>query len=86
MAATMIPDDDLLASADVVTVWVASPDAPTDMWSLAEALTWVMHQQGRARMTLFRPPGDGLSAAWVDFAQIARLASALGIAPLSDAA
>lgn len=86
MAATTIPDADLLASADVVTVWVASPDAPTDMWSMSEAIAWLMQQPTRARISLFRPPGDGLCAAWVDFAQIERLAFALGIEPAADAA
>lgn len=82
----MIPDDVLLATADLVTVWVASPDAPTDMWSMSKAIAWVMQQPNRARMSLFRPPGDGLSAAWVELAQIERLAFALGIEAVSDAA
>lgn len=86
MAATMIPDDDLLAAADVVTVWVASPDAPTDMWSMSEAIAWVMDQPNRARLSLFRPPGDGLRAAWVEFEQIERLAFSLVREPTSDAA
>lgn len=86
MAATMIPDDELIATADVVTVWVASPDAPTDMWSISEAIAWVMQQPTRARISLFRPPGEGVRAAWVDFAQIERLAFALGIEPAADAA
>lgn len=86
MAATMIPDDELLASADIVTVWVVSPDAPSDMWSMFEAITWVMRQPKRSRLSLFRPPGDGIGAAWVEFAQIERLAFALGVEPAADAA
>nr|WP_281719642.1 hypothetical protein [Nitrosomonas nitrosa] len=86
MAATMIPDAELIAKADVVTVWVASPDAPTDMWSLSEAMAWVMRQPNRARISLFRPPGEGLRAAWVEFAQIERLAFSLAAEPSSDAA
>ena len=86
MAATMIPDDELLAVADFVAVWVASPEAPTDMWSLTEAIGWVMREPNRSRVTLFRPPGDGLRAAWVEFAQIERLAFTLGVEPVSDAA
>jgi hypothetical protein len=86
MAATMIPDHDLLASADIVTVWVASSDAPTDMWSMAEAIAWVMRQPDRSRLSLFRPPGAGVRAAWVKHDQLQRLASALHIEPASNAA
>ncbi len=86
MGAPMIPDDALLAAADTVTVWVAARDAPTDMWSLREAVTWVMRQPGRARMKLFRPPGGGVRAAWIEFAQIERLASGLGDVRVSSAA
>lgn len=82
----MIPDHVLLDDADVVTVWVAKHEAPTDMWSLAEAIAWVMSQPTRETITLFRPPGGGVRAAWVEFAQIERLAFALGIEPLSTAA
>jgi hypothetical protein len=77
MATTTIPDEELLAVADVVTVWVATPDAPSDMWSLGEAVAWVMRQPNRATMTLFRPPGDGVCAAWLKFDQIERLALVL---------
>jgi len=56
MTATMIPDDELLATADIVTVWVATQDAPTDFWSLAEAIARVMRQAEREKITLFRPP------------------------------
>lgn len=75
----MIPDDDLLAAADIVTVWVSTPDAPTDIWSLAEAIAWVVGQPDACRITLFRPPGGGVRAAWVDYAQIERLAGVLGL-------
>jgi hypothetical protein len=86
MAATMIPDDDLISAADVVTVWVASPEAPTDMWSLTEAVTWVMRQPDRTKLSLFRAPGAGLRAAWVEFEQIERLAFALVADPAASAA
>lgn len=86
MAATVIPDGDLLAQADFVTVWVASPDAPTDVWSLSEAISWAMSQPSPTRLTLFRPPGNGVRAAWVDAEQIERLAFALGVEPVSSAA
>lgn len=82
----MIPDHELLDDADTVTVWVAKHEAPTDMWSLSEAITWVMSQPNRDRITLFRPPGGGVKAAWVEFQQIERLAFALGIEPVSTAA
>lgn len=82
----MIPDADLIAAADVVTVWVASPEAPTDMWSLTEAIGWVMQQPHPQRLSLFRAPGEGVRAAWVSFDQIERLAFALGIDPISSAA
>lgn len=83
---TMISDHDLLASADVVTVWVASADAPTDMWSMSEAIAWVMSQPRPGGMTLFRPPGNGTRAAWVEFDQIERLAFALDVMPVAPAA
>jgi len=86
MTATIIPDSELLDAADQVTVWVAKHDAPTDMWSLGEAIAWVMTQPGRESITLFRPPGGGVRAAWIEFAQIERLAFALGIEPISSAA
>lgn len=82
----MIPDHELIDEAADVTVWVAKHDAPTDMWSLQEAITWVMRQEDRERITLFRPPGGGVRAAWVEFAQIERLAFALGIENVASAA
>ncbi len=82
----MIPDHELLDAADDVTVWVAKHEAPTDMWSLQEAITWLMRQPNRETITLFRPPGGGVRAAWVEFPQIERLAFALGIDPVASAA
>ncbi len=82
----MIPDHELIDCADDVTIWVAKHDAPTDMWALSEAVAWVMRQPDRERITLFRPPGGGVRAAWVEFAQIERIAFALGIQPVSTAA
>jgi len=85
MSTTMIRDEDLLAVADDVTVWVATPDAPTDCWSLREAVSWVMAREERANVTLFRPPGSHMRAAWVRPEQIQRLAECLRRAD-SDAA
>jgi hypothetical protein len=85
MSTTMIRDEDLLAVADDVTVWVATPDAPTDCWSLREAVAWVMSRDERASVTLFRPPGEDMRAAWVKAEQIQRLAELLRAAD-SDAA
>lgn len=82
----MIPDHELLDDADAVTIWVAKHEAPTDMWSLADAIGWVMTQPNRETITLFRPPGGGVKAAWVEFPQIERLAFALGIKAISSAA
>lgn len=86
MAATMIPDHVLLATADTITIWVATPEAPTDVWSLSDAIGWIMGQPNRARLSLFRPPGDGMCAAWVEIAQIERIAFALGLNSAADAA
>lgn len=86
MAATMIPDEELLRTAETITVWVASPNAPTDIWSLSQAIAWVMQANPTQRLSLFRPPGEGQSAAWVEATQIERLAQALGIEPHADAA
>jgi hypothetical protein len=77
MAITVIPDDELLAVADVVTIWVATPDAPTDMWSLTDAIVWVMGRKDRERISLFRPPDKNVRAAWVTPEQIERLALSL---------
>ncbi len=77
MSTTMIRDEDLLALVDEVTVWVATPDAPTDCWSLREAVSWVMACEERANVTLFRPPGRDVRAAWVKPEQIQRLAEFL---------
>lgn len=77
MTQTMIPDDELIAAADVVTVWVATHDAPTDFWSLSEAVAWVMAQPDRAKITLFRPPDRSSRAAWLRPDQIERIAFAL---------
>ncbi len=81
MSRTTLSDGDLIAAADTVTVWVATKDAPTDVWSLAEAVAWVMRQPDRARITLFRPPGDGARAVWLGPEQIERLAFALTPVP-----
>lgn len=86
MPTTMIPDGELIEDADIVTVWVATPDAPTDIWSLKEAVAWVMRRPDRERITLFRPPARGMSAAWVRPDQIERLAFALASEPTSSAA
>lgn len=73
----MIPVADLLAAVNRVTVWVARPPAPKDVWSLAEAIAWAMRQPLRGKITLFRPPASDLRAAWVNPDQIERLAAAL---------
>ena len=86
MTATTIRHDALLAEAEIVTVWVATPDAPADVWSLAEALAWAARQPNRDRITLFRPRGKDLRAALVEPEQIERLALALGGEPASSAA
>jgi hypothetical protein len=78
MADSMIPDDDLLLAADKVTIWVACPAAPRDVWSLAEAVAWAASQPLSAKITLFRPPDPDHRAAWIKPEQIARLAIALG--------
>jgi hypothetical protein len=77
MTTMMMPDDELLSVAEMVTVWVATPDAPADVWSLAEAVAWIMRQPEREKITLFRPPAKDLRAAWVKPDQIERLARAL---------
>lgn len=73
----MIPDDDLLATVDKVTVWVASPPGPKDVWSLADAVAWAANHPQRAKISLFRPSAPDLRVAWVKADQIARLAAAL---------
>lgn len=85
MAITMIPDDDLLAAPDIMTVCVCTPDAPTDIWSLAEAVAQVVRQPDARRITLFRPPGAGMRAAWMGYEPIERLAGVLGMEAASAA-
>lgn len=74
MPGCMIPDDELAAVVDKVTVWVASPPGPRDVWSLADAVAWAMSSPDRKRITLFRPPSPDLRAAWVEADQIERIA------------
>lgn len=69
---------ELLTATEKVTVWVASPPAPKDVWSLADAVSWAMSHPQRDTITLFRPPAADVRAAWVKPDQIARLAAALG--------
>lgn len=76
MAATTLPDHDLIACAHVVTLWMANRGAPADFWSLADAVAWVMRQPDRSTITLFRPPAKAVRAAWLKPEQIARLAVA----------
>lgn len=80
MSTTMIPDEELLAVAEDITVWVATPDAPADIWSLKDAIAWVMRQPNRAKITLFRPPAKNLRAAWLRPEQIERLSCLLATA------
>ena len=77
MTRTMIPDAELIEVADVVTIWVANGEAPTDVWSLADAVAWIMAQPVRQNLSLFRPPDHQVRAAWVDFDQMERLAYVL---------
>jgi hypothetical protein len=67
-------------------IWVATPDAPTDMWSLADAIAWVVRQPDKARISLFRPPDREVRAAWVTPEQIERLAQSLLPSSMSSAA
>jgi len=74
MGQKTIPDDELTRDADRVTIWIASPPAPRDVWSLRDALCWAA---GRGPVTLHRPSREDRPAAWVDPEQVARLAEAL---------
>lgn len=74
MRGSMIPDHELAAAADKVTVWVASPPGPRDVWALADAVAWAMESPDRNRITLFRPPSIDMRAAWVKADQIERIA------------
>ena len=67
----MIPDAELVGDADRVTIWIASPPGPKDMWSLREAVHWAANA---GPVTLHRPSRDGAPSAWVEAAQVARLA------------
>lgn len=77
MAAMMIPDELLAADAERVTIWIASRPGPCDVWTFKQAIEWAMAQPDRETLSLFRPPGQGESAAWVMPDQIARLAARL---------
>lgn len=77
MAGSMIPDAHLISKADAVTVWVAAPAGPKDVWSLREAIAWAMGRPELDRIVLFRPPSPGVPAAWVQADQIKRIAAAL---------
>jgi hypothetical protein len=82
MGLKTIPDDELVADADRVTIWIASPPGPKDMWSLREAVRWAA-KAGPA--TLHRPLRDGVPSAWVKGEQVARLARTLAHDELAGA-
>ena len=74
MSRTPIPEQELLDVFDVTTIWVASPKAPKDCWTLREAVVWAMAHPARDRITLFRPPSAERGAAWIKPEQLQRLA------------
>lgn len=71
---TLSPE--LYEEFDRVTLWVANLAAPKDIWSLREAVMWADTHPDRARIVLFRPPGAGERAIWLDTVQINALAAA----------
>lgn len=73
MGPNTIPDADLRKLADKVTIWVAAPMAPKDVWSLREAIAWAMAAPNADTITLHRPSRDDEPAAWLKPDQIARL-------------
>jgi hypothetical protein len=74
MALKTIPDEDLVKDADRVTIWIASPPAPKDVWSLREAVRWASE---RGAVTLHRPSRDDAPSAWVGPDQVTRLSGVL---------
>jgi hypothetical protein len=70
MALKTIPDSELVKDADRVTIWIASPPSPKDVWSLREAVCWASE---RGPVTLHRPSRDDVPSAWVKPEQVARL-------------
>lgn len=77
MSRESITDEEALAAADRVDLWIASVPAPKDTWTLAEAVRWALVHPKRETISLFRPPGGGTRAAWVHPAQMCRLAALL---------
>lgn len=82
MGLKTIPDDDLVRDADRVTIWIASPPGPKDMWSLREAVRWAAEA---GPVTLHRPSRDDAPSAWVTPEQVARLARTLAHDELAGA-
>jgi nitrate reductase beta subunit len=82
MGPKTIPDSELVDDADRVTIWIASPPGPKDIWSLREAVRWAA-KMGPA--TLHRPTRDGVPSAWVKAAQVARLVRMLADHAVADA-
>lgn len=82
MGLKTIPDDDLVRDADRVTIWIASPPGPKDMWSLREAVRWAAKA---GLVTLHRPSRDDAPSAWVRPEQVARLTCMLAHDELAGA-
>lgn len=78
MSAASILDQQILASADAVKIWVANRPAPKDVWSLREAIAWARSQPSAESVRLFCPGGSGQPSIWLSGDEIIRLAQALG--------
>ena len=76
------PDDELVGDADRVTIWIASPPGPKDMWSLREAVRWAAKA---GPVTLHRPSRGDVPSAWVKPEQVARLVRTLAHDELASA-
>ena len=82
MGLKTIPDDELIGDADRVTIWIASPPGPKDIWSLREAVRWAAKT---GPVTLHRPSRDDAPSAWVKSEQVARLVHTLAQDELASA-
>jgi hypothetical protein len=74
MRARPILENELVADADRITIWIANIRAPKDIWSLREAIGWALKHPDRARISLHRPSHNDRAPLWIDAEQIERLA------------
>jgi hypothetical protein len=85
MSRVSLTDAEVLAPSDVLDWWIPSRAHPERMRTLLETGGLGGAQPNADRISLFRPPGDGVACAWIWPDQVHRLARLRGgAAPARD--